>query len=54
MHLHTHIKKKNHLFKKYDLLDKFLFQQLVVNFVDFWRNNSMLMKKKIAREKAAG
>ena len=36
-------KKKNHSFKKYDLLDKFLSQQLVVSFADFWRNNRVLM-----------
>ena len=37
-----HIYAKNHSFKKYDPLNKFLFRQLVVNFADFGRNNSVL------------
>ena len=33
-------------FKKYQPCEKFIFQQLIVNFANFHRNINMLMKKK--------
>ena len=37
--------KKIQCNKKYPLQEKFLFQQLVANFSNFWQNNSILCKK---------
>ena len=37
-------KKITHL-KKYNLQRKFLFQQLIKNFANFWQNNSELVQK---------
>ena len=37
--------QENRAFKKYKLWEKFILQQFVANFDDFWRNNSVFMQK---------
>ena len=37
--------KKNQPFKKYQLPEQFTFQELVANFTDFLRNNSVFIQK---------
>ena len=38
--------KKNPAFKKYNPQRKFIFWQLIVNFANFWQNNSAFMQRK--------
>ena len=43
--------KKEYVFKKYQLLKKFTFWQLIANFHDFWQNNSVLLQKNEGKKK---
>ena len=44
-------KKKKSSLEKYQPQEQFIFGQLVTNFENFWRNNSMLLGKKYVFKK---
>ena len=39
--------QKHRAFKRYQTRKRFIFQQLIRNFADFRRNNSLLLQKKM-------
>ena len=43
--------KKRATFKKNQPQEKFIFRQLVLNIVEFWRNNSLFVQNKITHLK---